>query len=61
MTYRIAAALLLLTACSPHNEQPPAPKLFEQQRDALDQAKTVEAIQQQQAAEQRKTIEQQSQ
>lgn len=61
MSYRIAAILLLLTACSPQGDQPPAPKLLEQQRDALDQARTVEGTQQQQAAEQRQKIEQGSQ
>jgi hypothetical protein len=50
---------LLLCACSPGDNQP-APKLFKDQRDVLDKAKTVEGTQQSQDAEQRKAIEQQS-
>ncbi len=63
MTYRTAAlcALLLLTACSPNNDQPPAPKLAEEQRNALDKAKAADAEQQKQAEEQRKAMEQQTQ
>ncbi|MFA5825483.1 MAG: hypothetical protein WC825_05865 [Gallionellaceae bacterium] len=64
MTYRTATlcALLLLGACSPSNEEKaPAPKLFEEQRDALDKAKTVNPAQQQQDEEQRKAIEKQTQ
>ena len=52
--------ILLLGACSPSETTPPA-KLFKEQRDALDQAKAIEAAQQQQAEEQRKAIEQQTQ
>lgn len=60
MTHLIAAlcTLVLLSAC---DNQPPAPKLFEEQREALDQAKSVEETQQQQAEEQRKAMEQQTQ
>jgi hypothetical protein len=60
MTRRTAIlfALLLLTAC---DNQPPGPKLFEEQREELDQAKSVEEAQQQQAEEQQKAIEQQGQ
>jgi hypothetical protein len=60
MTYRTAmlCALLLLTAC---DNQPPGPKLFEEQREELDKAKATEAAQQQQAEEQRKAMEQQTQ
>lgn len=64
MTYRTAAfcALLLLSACSPGNDaKAPPPKLFEEQRDALDKAKTVNSAQQQQDEEQRKAIEKQTQ
>lgn len=62
MTYRIAAicTLLLLGACSPSEPTPP-PKLFKEQRNALEQAKAVESAQQQQAEEQQKAIEQQTQ
>ncbi len=64
MTYRIATllcALLLLSACSPNNNDTPAPKLFKDQRDVLDKARTVDGTQQKQDAEQRKAIEQQAQ
>ena len=62
MTYRTAPLLcaLLLTACSPSDNDPPPPKLFESQRDALDKAKTLDAEQQKQAEEQRKAMEQQT-
>lgn len=53
--------LLLLAACKPADNQPPAPKLFEEQRDAVDKAKAVEGEQQQQAEEQKKQMEQQTQ
>jgi hypothetical protein len=64
MTYRIATLLcatLLLAACSPKDNEPPAPKLFEGQRDALDKAKAVDAQQQKQDEERRKALEQQAQ
>lgn len=64
MTYRIATllcAILLLAACSPKDNEPPAPKLFEGQRDALDKAKAVSAEQQKQDEERRKAMEQQAQ
>lgn len=64
MTYRTApllCAFLLLTACSPNDNEPPPPKLFEGQRNALDKAKEVDAEQQKQNEEQRKAIEQQAQ
>lgn len=62
MTYRTAAlcALLLLAACKPDNE-PPAPKVFKEQRNALDDAKATGDEQQKQAEEQRKAMEQQTQ
>ncbi len=64
MPYRSATLLctfLLLVACSPSNDQTPPPKLFKQQREALDQAKAVEAGQKQAAEQQQKEIEKQSQ
>lgn len=62
-TNRTAAlcALLLLGACSPNNDQTPPPKVFKEQRDVLDKAKTVDPAQQQQDEAQRKAIEQQTQ
>jgi hypothetical protein len=63
MTYRTATllcALLLISACGQSDNQP-APKLFKDQRDVLDKAKTVEPAQQKQDEEQRKMIEQQTQ
>ncbi len=63
MTYRTATllcALLLLSACGKSEDQP-APKLFKDQRDVLDKAKTVDPAQQKQDEEQRKAIEQQTQ
>ncbi len=63
MSYRTAAFLcvfLLLGACGQSNDQP-APKLFKDQRDALDKAKGVEAAQQKQSEEQKKEIEKQAQ
>lgn len=59
--------VLSLGACSPNKDDPnkdektPPPKLFEEQRDALDKAKTVEGTQQKQDEEQRKAVEQQTQ
>ena len=64
MTHRLTTlicAMLLLSACSPNENPPPAPKLFEEQRDALDKAKAVDAEQQKLAEERRKAIEQQTQ
>lgn len=63
MNYRTATlcALLLLSACSPNNsENTPPPKLFAEQREALDKAKTVDPEQQKHDAEQRKTIDEQT-
>ncbi len=60
MITNLAAALyvlLMLTACSPSNDETPAPKLFKQQRDVLDKAKAVEPAQQQQDEAQRKASE----
>jgi major membrane immunogen (membrane-anchored lipoprotein) len=63
MIYRTAillCATLLLGACGQSDNQPP-PKLFKDQRDVLDKAKTVEGTLQKQNEEQRKMIEQQTQ
>lgn len=63
MTYRIATLLcatLLLAACSPKDNEPPAPKLFEGQRDALDKAKAVDAELQKRDEAQQKAMEQQA-
>jgi hypothetical protein len=63
MTIRTITLLcaILLSACSPNDNEQPAPKLFEGQRDALDKAKAVDAEQQKQEEERRKAIEQQAQ
>lgn len=63
MMYRIAilCALSLLSACNPNNGEKTPPKIFEEQRDALDKAKAVDGAQQNQDGEQRKAIEQQTQ
>jgi len=50
---------LLLTACSPHDSNTPAPKLFKEQRDILDKAKAVDGVVRQQGEEQRKAAEKQ--
>ena len=63
MTYRTATFLciiLLFSACGQSSDQP-APKLFSDQRNALDKAKAVDAAQQEQAEQQRKALEQQAQ
>jgi hypothetical protein len=63
MTYRSATlicAILFLNACG-QSDNPPPPKLFKDQRDVLDKAKTVDPAIQKQAEEQRKAIEQQAQ
>lgn len=60
--YKFTAALamlLLLAACGPNNA--PAPKVAEQQREALDKAKAVEGDAMKQAEEQHKAMEQQAQ
>ncbi len=56
----ILGATLLLCACNRSEPQPPVPKLFEAQRDALDKAKDVSAMQLDAAEQQRKVIEQQT-
>jgi hypothetical protein len=57
----ILSAALLLGACDRDAPQPPAPKLFVEQRDALDKAKDVSAQQLEAAEQQRKAMEQQTQ
>jgi outer membrane lipoprotein-sorting protein len=59
-TFALLCTILLLAACGQSDSQP-APKLFKDQRDVLDKAKTVDATLQKQAEEQRKTTEQQTQ
>ncbi|OIR07684.1 hypothetical protein GALL_99660 [mine drainage metagenome] len=62
MTCRTAVLLcasLLLGACG-QGDNPPAPKLFKDQRDALDKAKAIDPAMQKQDDEQRKSIEQQT-
>ncbi|MBI4808991.1 MAG: hypothetical protein HY799_08600 [Nitrosomonadales bacterium] len=63
MSYRTAAILsiILLNACSLGDNEAPPPKLFEDQRQALDKAKGVSAMQLEEAEKQRKAIEQQAQ
>lgn len=51
---------LLLSACN-REEQPPPPKLFESQRNAMDKAKGVEGTLQQQADQQLQDIDRQTQ
>lgn len=60
--YRTIAlcALLLLAACNPNTNTPPAPELLKEQRDVLEQAKAVDGIVQQQSEAQRKAAEQQA-
>lgn len=57
----ILAALCgtLMTGCG-REDQPPPPKLFEPQRDALDKSKTVEDQVLQQAGQQRQEIDRQT-
>ncbi|HSI22368.1 MAG TPA: hypothetical protein VK959_05035 [Methylophilaceae bacterium] len=50
----------LLPACD-REEQPPPPKLFESQRNAMDKAKGVEDTLQQQADQQMQDIDRQTQ
>jgi hypothetical protein len=54
-------AILLLSACGPGGNDAPPPKLFQDQRNALNKAKAVDATQQEQNEEQRKAIEKQAQ
>lgn len=57
--YILPLLALLLSACGQDNT--PAPKLMETQREVLDQAKSLDAQLQQQTEEQRKALDQQSQ
>jgi len=60
--FAIAVSLILtLSACSRDEPPPPVPKLFTEQRDALDQAKEISAIQLEAAEQQRKAMDQQTQ
>jgi hypothetical protein len=64
MIYRTAplCLFLLLAACSPNkDEKTPPPKLFEEQRNVLEQAKSVNTEQQKQDEVQRQAIEKQTQ
>lgn len=56
----LALCALLLPGCS-DEKQPPPPKLFESQRNAMDKAKALEDAVQQQADQQREQIDQQTQ
>jgi hypothetical protein len=56
----ILSLILALSACSRDEAPPPAPKLFAEQRNALDQAKGVGALQQEAAEQQRKAMEEQT-
>ncbi|HAF44041.1 MAG TPA: hypothetical protein DCK83_03650 [Gallionellaceae bacterium] len=62
MSYRITSILFifLLNACGQKEDTPP-PKLFEDQRNALDKAKDVNTTQQEEAEKQRKELEKQTQ
>lgn len=53
--------LSLLSACSPNDNTPPKPKLFEQEHSVLDKSKSVDAIQQQQTDSQKQAIDKQAQ
>jgi hypothetical protein len=53
MKYILLALTLLFTGC----DKPPAPKIAEPQREALDKAKGVEQALQQEAEEAKKKIE----
>lgn len=55
----ILCTVLLLGACG-QSDNPPAPKLLQEQRDTLDKAKAVDPASQKQDAEQRNAIEQQT-
>ena len=55
----IALASLALLACKPDSS--PTPKLFEEQRNALDKTKAVEKTVQQQTQETQQSIEKQAQ
>jgi hypothetical protein len=52
----ILCTLLLLGACSPSNSEKSPPKLFAEQREALDKAKTVNTEQEKHNEEQQKAV-----
>ncbi|HLP96923.1 MAG TPA: hypothetical protein VK149_00620 [Sideroxyarcus sp.] len=52
--------LLLLGACSPNDNQSPAPKMLEEQRSVLDKAKALDSEMQKADETQRKAVEQQA-
>ncbi|MDH2918202.1 MAG: hypothetical protein PXX73_03270 [Sideroxydans sp.] len=52
----ITFCLVCLSACSPNDSPAPTPKLFSESRDALDKAKAVEGLLQQQNAAQQQAI-----
>lgn len=60
-TFILLCSILLLGACGPGGNDAPPPKLFQDQRNALDKAKAVEPALQKQNEEQRKEIEKQEQ
>lgn len=55
-TTLITFVLVLLSVCSPNDSPAPTPKLFSESRDALEKAKAVEGIVQQQNAAQQQAI-----
>ncbi|MGC2457471.1 MAG: hypothetical protein WA435_05715 [Gallionellaceae bacterium] len=57
----VLLASMILAACGKENDHHDAPKLFEDQRAMLDKAKNVGNTLQQQADEQKKELDQQSQ
>ena len=57
----VLALLLVLAACEKPNDHDDAPKLFEDQRAMMDKAKNMDNTLQQQADEQQKKLDQQSQ
>ncbi len=57
----VLAMLLVLAACDKAKDQQDAPKLFEDQRAMLDKAKNMDSTLQQQADEQKKAMDQQTQ
>ncbi len=58
-TIFITFFLVLLSACSPSDSPAPTPKLFSASRDALDKAKAVQGIVQQQNSAQQQAIDEQ--
>lgn len=56
----LAFFLVLLSACRPNDTPTPTPQLFNESRDALDKAKALEGILQQQNATQRQSLDEQN-